>query len=76
MKIASFIKTTYTDYPGKQVSSILFTEGCNLKCGWCHNSDLVNQISESYIDPYEVIDYVSRSNHKSLVICGGEPTQQ
>ncbi len=74
-KIGGFNKSTYSDFPGKDVASILFTNGCNLKCGWCHNSDLVNEVNDN-IDPYEVIDYVKNTEHKSLVICGGEPTQQ
>ncbi len=74
-KIGGFNKATYSDFPNKPVASILFTNGCNLKCGWCHNSDLVNEVNEN-MDPYEIIKYVASTEHKSLVICGGEPTMQ
>ncbi len=74
--MASFIKASYTDFPGKQVSSILFTEGCNLRCGWCHNSELVNETTNEYVDPYEIVEYVQKSNHRCLVVSGGECTIQ
>ncbi len=74
-EIGGFNKSTYTDYPGKPLASILFTNGCNLQCGYCHNSDLVNEVNDN-MDPYEILDYVASTEHKSLVICGGEPTEQ
>ena len=39
MKIA-LRKTSLIDYPGR-VSSVIFFPGCNLRCPWCHNGDLV-----------------------------------
>ena len=33
-------KTSLVDYPGR-VSSVLFFSGCNLRCPWCHNPELV-----------------------------------
>ena len=35
-------KTTLIDYPGL-VASTVFTAGCNLRCPYCHNPELVNQ---------------------------------
>jgi pyruvate formate lyase activating enzyme len=35
-----FRKTSLIDYPGK-IASALFFAGCNLRCPWCHNRDLV-----------------------------------
>lgn len=72
-KVGGFHKTSFSDFPGRPAASILFTKGCNLKCGWCHNSDLVNETTES-LDPLEILDYVAGTEHKSLVVCGGEPT--
>lgn len=38
--IKSFLGTSVIEYPGK-VSSVVFIGGCNLRCPFCHNLDLV-----------------------------------
>lgn len=40
MKIAGLQKLTLLDYPGKTAATI-FTPGCNFRCPFCHNADLV-----------------------------------
>ena len=40
MKITGLQKTSLIEYPGKIVS-VLFTQGCNFKCPYCHNSELI-----------------------------------
>lgn len=40
MLISAIQKTTLLDYPGK-VATIIFTTWCNLRCGFCHNSEFV-----------------------------------
>ncbi|KUK77605.1 MAG: Uncharacterized protein XD93_0212 [candidate division WS6 bacterium 34_10] len=79
MLIAGFEKNTLLDYPGK-IASIIFTYGCNLKCPYCHNPELVihpcqkeNLYSEDYI-----LDYLKHREGliDALVITGGEPTLQ
>lgn len=40
MEIGGFQKLTLLDYPG-QVACIVFTKGCNFRCPFCHNGDLV-----------------------------------
>jgi len=37
---AGFRKTSLVDYPGL-VTSVLFFPGCNFRCPWCHNPELV-----------------------------------
>ena len=49
MRIAGFQKLTLLDFPGK-VSCILFTQGCNFKCSYCHNSGLIGHENEELID--------------------------
>jgi pyruvate formate lyase activating enzyme len=41
MAIQAFQGTTLLDYPGK-VASLVFFSGCNLRCGFCHNSELLH----------------------------------
>lgn len=40
MQILGFQKTTLLDYPG-HVAATVFTGGCNFRCPFCHNGDLV-----------------------------------
>ena len=40
MNIAGIQKLTLLDYPGL-VACIVFTGGCNFRCPFCHNAELV-----------------------------------
>ena len=75
MIIAGFQKLTLLDYPGKTACTI-FTAGCNLRCPFCHNADLV--LSPSTINSFseeEILSYLTK--RKGLIdgicITGGEP---
>ena len=41
MRIGGMQKLTLLDYPGK-VACTVFLSGCNLRCPYCHNPDLVS----------------------------------
>jgi pyruvate formate lyase activating enzyme len=79
MLISGFEKNTLLDYPGR-VASIVFTYGCNLRCSYCHNPELVvEECKKEYlIDEDTVLEYLSSRNGliDALVITGGEPTLQ
>lgn len=74
--IAGFDKMTMIDYPNK-IASILYTQGCNFKCGYCHNSSLVpvhkHQPNDNKII-IEAIEYVLNNKNKNIVLTGGEVT--
>lgn len=79
MLIAGFEKNTLLDYPGK-IASIIFTYGCNLRCPYCHNPELVTQPCQKenlYSEEY-ILDYLKHREGliDALVITGGEPTLQ
>ena len=76
MEISGFEKLTLTDYPGK-VACIVFTQGCNFKCPFCHNSDLI-KFKEGEILEKDVLDYIDKRKNMldGVVITGGEPTMQ
>ncbi len=81
MLISWIKKTTLLDYPGK-VACIIFTAWCNLRCGYCHNSEFVipEKIKEikDFI-PEEVFFHFLEYKIWILdwvVICWGEPTVQ
>jgi Pyruvate-formate lyase-activating enzyme len=40
MKIGSMAVSTL-DYPGK-TSLVIFTAGCNFRCPYCHNPELID----------------------------------
>tara|TARA_Y100000310_G_C20668309_1_gene808845 strand:- start:564 stop:1262 length:699 start_codon:yes stop_codon:yes gene_type:complete len=66
------------DFPG-QISAVLFFSGCNMKCQFCHNPELVltpNQ-GENF-DEEKIFNYLESRRGKidGLVITGGEPTLQ
>lgn len=49
MRIGGFQKNSMIDFPGI-VSSVVFTDGCNFRCPYCHNPDLVKNTNTS---PYK-----------------------
>ena len=76
MIIRGFNKTTLLDFPGK-VASIVFTGGCNFRCGFCQNSALVlNPASQPMIPEEEIFEYIKKRRGilEGICITGGEPT--
>ncbi|MCR5636773.1 MAG: anaerobic ribonucleoside-triphosphate reductase activating protein [Clostridiales bacterium] len=77
MNIQGFQKMTLLDYPGK-VACTVFTGGCNLRCPFCHNAELVLDPFEYKSVENEVIEYLNK--RKGLIdgvcITGGEPLLQ
>jgi pyruvate formate lyase activating enzyme len=78
MKIAGLQKVSLIDYPGK-IAAVVFTQGCNLRCGYCHNPELV--YPESFNPPYvltDIFDFLNtrRGRLEGVVVTGGEPTLQ
>ncbi|HOZ36970.1 MAG TPA: anaerobic ribonucleoside-triphosphate reductase activating protein [bacterium] len=78
MLIGGLQKTSLLDYPDK-ISAVIFTVGCNFRCGFCYNSDLVTHAKQAKIIPEEeVLAFLSVRKKKldAVVITGGEPTLQ
>ncbi|KAI9731496.1 MAG: hypothetical protein M1834_004616 [Cirrosporium novae-zelandiae] len=73
LPVAGYTKLTLSDYPGKIQASIMFTSLCNLSCPWCHNGSIVRGERED-ITAQDVFRQITASEHKNLVISGGEPT--
>jgi len=76
LKIAGLEKLSLIDYPGK-LSAIVFTHGCNLRCEYCHNPELVIQdiAPEEIYDPIKVLKFLKSRVGKldAVVVTGGEP---
>lgn len=80
MKIGGFVKQSLIDWEGK-VAAVIFTKGCNFRCGFCHNPSLVLpklMADTDDIPENEIFDYLkSRKNWlDGVVVTGGEPTIQ
>ncbi len=76
MLILGLQKTTLLDYPGK-IASTIFTGGCNFRCPYCHNRDLVFPPKDVFSYSNEEIFEHLKSKRKVLdgvCITGGEPT--
>ncbi len=74
MEILGQVKTSFIDYPGK-ICTVLFTGGCNFRCGYCHNPDLVNK-TKNVMDPDEIFKHLNKRKKylDGVCISGGEPT--
>ena len=79
LKISGLERSSLLDYPGK-ISAIIFTHGCNLRCPYCHNPELVIEKfnkDRSFSEEY-VLNFLESRKGKldALVITGGEPLVQ
>jgi pyruvate formate lyase activating enzyme len=75
MQISGLQKLTLIDYPNK-IACTIFLFGCNFKCGFCHNPNLV--IPERENKPIlreEVLDFLKKRKPylDGVCITGGEP---
>ncbi len=76
MLIGGLQKISLLDYPDK-LSAIIFTAGCNFRCPYCHNPELVTKIVKKDLIPQkEIFDFLNKRKNKldAVVITGGEPT--
>ncbi len=76
--IKGFLETSFVDWPGK-VCSVLFLPGCNLRCRYCHNHDLV--LHPERLGDWDLDDILGRLRRlrgwiDGVCITGGEPTLQ
>ncbi|MCX8110220.1 MAG: anaerobic ribonucleoside-triphosphate reductase activating protein, partial [Syntrophorhabdaceae bacterium] len=74
--VKGFIETSFIDWRG-HLSSVLFTGGCNFRCPYCHNSDLVLRYREMEDVPVKyIIERLKKFRDwiDHIVITGGEPT--
>lgn len=75
MKLAGIQKVTLLDYPG-HIACTVFTRGCNFRCPFCHNMELVTNFDNSKdIDENEIIEFLKTRAGKLEGVCitGGEP---
>ncbi len=86
--IAGFQPLTLSDFPGR-TAAIVFTQGCNFVCPFCHNRELISVPPSVRCEKYEVSKVATENLHRvmellkgrrgmldGVVLSGGEPTLQ
>lgn len=77
MTISGLQKMTLLDYPGK-VACTVFLQGCNFRCPFCHNSDLLGAEGPAPISEETLLAFLRKRVGLLDGVCvtGGEPTLQ
>ncbi|EKE11866.1 MAG: Pyruvate-formate lyase-activating enzyme [uncultured bacterium] len=78
MILGGFQKLTLIDYPGK-IATTVFTVGCNFRCPFCHNPELVDlRLTHNEESEKDFFDFLQKRKGKLEGVCitGGEPTIQ
>ena len=74
MKIKGMQELTLVDYPGK-IACTLFLHGCNFRCGFCHNPELVLAPMGEEHSEAEILKFLEKRKGQLEGVCitGGEP---
>lgn len=74
MRIHGLQKMTLLDFPGV-VSCTIFLGGCDFRCPFCHNFELVDGTAKPLLTDYELIEYLKKRKGliEGVAITGGEP---
>ncbi|HCG76917.1 MAG: anaerobic ribonucleoside-triphosphate reductase activating protein [bacterium (Candidatus Ratteibacteria) CG_4_10_14_3_um_filter_41_18] len=78
MKIGGLQKFSLIDYPGK-ICAIVFTQGCNFLCPYCHNPELVKpKLFSQLIPEDEIFSFLKKRKGQleAVTVTGGEPCLQ
>jgi pyruvate formate lyase activating enzyme len=65
------------DYPCR-VAAVIFTQGCNFRCPFCHNGQLIDRQGIALLDEEAVFAQIAERRNRlgGVVVTGGEPTLQ
>ena len=77
MKITGLQKMTPLDFPGR-IACTVFLQGCNFRCPFCHNADLLGPEGETAISAEDLLSFLKKRKGMLDGVCitGGEPTVQ
>lgn len=78
MKIGGLQKVSLIDYP-EVICGVIFLQGCNFKCSYCHNPELVEpKLFGPCLEEKKVLKFLASRVGKldAVTITGGEPTMQ
>ncbi|TWI67810.1 pyruvate formate lyase activating enzyme [Desulfobotulus alkaliphilus] len=70
-------KNSLIDFPGK-IAALVFTQGCNFHCPYCHNPDLIPMKGKGIFHEEDILLFLEKRKGllEGLAITGGEPTLQ
>ena len=74
MKIHGLQKMTLLDYPGK-VACTVFLGGCDLRCPFCHNAELIDGTAPAVMEEDELLAFLKKRQGllEGVAVTGGEP---
>ena len=74
MKIHGLQKMTLLDFPGK-VACTVFLGGCDLRCPFCHNAELIDGTAPAVMDETGLLEFLKKRQGllEGVAITGGEP---
>ncbi len=77
LPISGWLKYSLVDYPG-EIASVVFLQGCNFRCAYCHNPDLLDMPGRDYGPRFgedEVLAHLElrRGQLDGICVTGGEP---
>ena len=74
MKIHGLQKMTLLDFPGK-VACTVFLGGCDLRCPFCHNAELIDGTAPAVMDSEELLAFLKKRQGllEGVAVTGGEP---
>lgn len=77
IQIGGLVSFTTIDYPGK-LATVLFLQGCPLRCPYCHNGALQPTEVQGSVSWQEAYDFLCRRKKllDGVVFSGGEPLLQ
>ena len=75
MMISGLQKMTLLDFPGK-VACTVFLQGCNYRCPFCHNSELLGGGGQEFMSEEEFLAFLKKRVGllDGVAVSGGEPT--
>ena len=77
MNVGGLLPFTTIDFPGK-LSAVIFTQGCPLRCPYCHNPELQIASAETNVSWDDVMNLLKKRQKllDGVVFSGGEPLLQ
>ncbi len=78
LPVGGYLPHSFIDYPG-YIVAVVFTQGCNFRCSYCHNPSLVERHSQQYKSAMTFPDMFDRIRRNTrfldgVVMTGGEPS--